>query len=1284
MSENADGTAALPYRTLRLALAMRGGVSLAVWIGGAVAEIDLFRRACKGWLDDDPPRRARGEKYRQLLADTNRYQDVEVDILAGASAGGLNAVLFGLAQSCGTVMDDIVRQTWLCGGGIWDLLREPGFGRVPSILKGDERLFTVARDALGKIAGEVDPPATSSKNFQVTSAPVSNVTVELAATLLDDPRHPRRPNRARFSFTRTPGDLPSGFSTIPGAVVARQESADADRDRWECKVALDRLALAARATSSFPGAFEPACIYSVSSGAVKPGITAPNPPDYVQFGATGVNMARAFQYSRTQGAEPNPFYVVDGGIFDNIPIDRAIQAIQRAPAGQPSERFLIYLDPEPPNPQEPITATRDSVSAVSWLPTIQRSLTLKQRNETEGDELSLVREHNDSVMETRGRLDALAAVMRTLRSQADGVGATRDFVTELITDEAYLKYRIAVDGPRIGRLLTNPTAELCYPPDEAVDYTELNPREAVRIREQLIALFTGATEAKVGMWKLDSDVCAMLDWTRVLIAWVRALEDLINDYRAAPAAQKGIAPLSIELTAFFGGDNLATLGDLKRRLYRWLTVLTEAKHRTVDEVLAAPLRRENAKYGTHYPLAERLQISRGQQFALRLTPSLLAQLAGGPDAQCHDFYEELAKPNRFLNEGEPLADAVTKGLAAILAEIRGLSEPAIRDLWPLHKHLAAVPPWLARWTESIYPHFSLAPLRSYPIEQLSRIFTVTGVPDTAAIISYGRISSKEQPCIDVDDLDKAAKVKILDSWLRKPPRDDAELVRVLARKELEPEAKLAGNALMRFGGFLDWRWRENDWQWGRLDAAAGLVKLLVRARQAPLSDQAGSDALADDEPDLEGMKRSGLRHKHSDNEKTPREHHTRDLQKRILEESERLKDPAKDSTKTIVETVGADTMNAISPHYRFALASRIVPLIYRAMWPVGQPVLSIPGGLARLANFVARPLAVPVPLIADPLRLAAALVVVLGTAGLLGAGRTTPLWAVAFAVVLFALGVGIVARAWRAGRNLALMRGRLTNLDKAFPDLGIEKHWMPPLVAANRRDIRVGCWALGIAVMVSAVAIGGVGVWQKLPLPAESLIAVFAVAFGTQHWLNRRFFSVGHRKVMTRRGGWAGLTGLGALAVIVVPPVLAYRQSAVWPWDDLAVGVPVAAIAVALLTTLSVWGWVDDKWALGCVIAGLVLGALAQWALLDGLWWGPGLPILDLLPTAVWMLALGLVMARLPHRAKERCGEFKEPIVPQSIQVAATVSAPARDSQPVVPAPPPSSNGAALKTAASR
>jgi hypothetical protein len=39
--------------------------------------------------------------------------------------------------------------------------------------------------------------------------------------------------------------------------------------------------------------------------------------------------------------------------------------------------------------------------------------------------------------------------------------------------------------------------------------------------------------------------------------------------------------------------------------------------------------------------------------------------------------------------------------------------------------------------------------------------------------------------------------------------------------------KLAGNQLSNFGAFLSARWRLNDWSWGRLDAAASLVDVLL-------------------------------------------------------------------------------------------------------------------------------------------------------------------------------------------------------------------------------------------------------------------------------------------------------------------------------------------------------------------------------------------------------------------------------------------------------------------------
>ena len=60
---------------LRLALGMRGGVSLAVWMGGACSEIDRLRRA----LQDG------GDPVYGALLRANGYGSVAVDVVAGAS-----------------------------------------------------------------------------------------------------------------------------------------------------------------------------------------------------------------------------------------------------------------------------------------------------------------------------------------------------------------------------------------------------------------------------------------------------------------------------------------------------------------------------------------------------------------------------------------------------------------------------------------------------------------------------------------------------------------------------------------------------------------------------------------------------------------------------------------------------------------------------------------------------------------------------------------------------------------------------------------------------------------------------------------------------------------------------------------------------------------------------------------------------------------------------------------------------------------------------------------------
>ncbi|MFV2083009.1 hypothetical protein [Micromonospora sp. LOL_021] len=112
---------------------MRGGVSLAVWIGGAVAELDVLRPTTpgpegtatlrRGKSPERPAQQQRAEIYANMLR-LARYDEVKIDVLAGASAGGLNAVVYGVAQCVGSTVD-AVRNLWLDDADLWQMMRSP-------------------------------------------------------------------------------------------------------------------------------------------------------------------------------------------------------------------------------------------------------------------------------------------------------------------------------------------------------------------------------------------------------------------------------------------------------------------------------------------------------------------------------------------------------------------------------------------------------------------------------------------------------------------------------------------------------------------------------------------------------------------------------------------------------------------------------------------------------------------------------------------------------------------------------------------------------------------------------------------------------------------------------------------------------------------------------------------------------------------------------------------------------------------------------------------------------
>jgi patatin-related protein len=1246
-----------PHRTLRLTLAMRGGVSLAVWIGGVVAELDLFRRACtptsspgargRSWqIHESEPgdRIERARIYADMFAATG-FKTVEIDILTGASAGGLNAILYGLSQATGAVLDEVVRQTWINDGGIWELLR-PSVApsqqkrsaqrfkslflrRVESVLQGDDRFFDVALEALRALSFDESATRPVALRYPAAAAPPYDISIELAATLLDDIYSPGRGNRGGFTFRRTAGRLSSGYSTIP----ATEDSSDA---------ALACMALAARSTSSFPGAFEPAAVHSVASDDDARGLA--------------VNMARVFPHARTKMADaPKVFNVVDGGIFDNIPIDRAIRAIGRAPGALPGERRLIYIDPEPPSTPNQGAAPGNPEAVRLWLSVISRSRGLQQRTETAADELELLREHNDAVLRTQARLEVLASTL----NQEGALAAVR-------TSDSYVQYRIGLDSTRIGDLLTDPWSELCQPPRRSDDFEALSTDQVLHVKDQVAiaygTLLPGASRSWEADWKsrgdnrtwsLSVDFYALLDQVRLLIAWVRELERLVANY-----AVNGPTPIDAE--ALNSG-----LSELKRRLDRYLLVTTQARHCTIDAVLAAPLKATTSlaqrqayvpnpvgapPQSTFPTLAQNIICSLKLQANIHVTTEILDNLRNTDAGIAHEqnLYEDLNRWNPTACTGELAYLALGKDIDEIRVTL--LEKPS-----QLATHMQSVvseTPWVRRWQESVFPHFYES-LRDWNIAELAKLFALSGTPDTAAMVGYEEVTSDLAPSealrTVLEPLKDAARAKHLQAWLRREPtQEQMDAIVGDTRSVMNADAKLAGNDLSRFGGFFLARWRENDWQWGRLDAASGITQILIKSSGSTI------------------------------------EPHLGELQNSILAGANASLEQA---DQNLPLRVGAETLDYIRPHYRFALASRAVPLVLRALLPIAHwsPI----GLLQRFGLLLARmTIGVVAPLLADPQRVIVAAVIVIGAAGLLGEDDTNKWWCLLLPA-LFLVSIFRSARTeWRWHR----LRERINGCQHIDQNSDPPDPWFAVYKKARSRSRiwRNVAWALGIvgltislwALIGRALApnFGWAGARGSAPEPASTgqiptatlLLALLLAgsllmssisranrirsdAFSSQAW-HKSVWSNPVRSTVAAIvlvvGVWfawlaspapenenVGVTAGGHLAGFQ-PHQLAHWPASAW----------VVSIAAACLTVNSLWGWAQNWAVIPVAGAAVGLGYAAQKAL-NTFGFDERHAIFHLLPAAVWLVVVGLLVQYVPCRAlaggerNTRYGERNRPVM---------------------------------------
>ncbi|CNN08802.1 transmembrane protein [Mycobacterium tuberculosis] len=170
---------------LRFATTMTGGVSLAIWMAGVTREINLLAQASQ-WRRLGGTFPTNSQLTNESAASLRLYAQlidlldmvVDVDILSGTSAGGINAALLASSRVTGSDLGGI-RDLWLDLGALTELLRDPRDKKTPSLLYGDERIFAALAKRLPKLATGPFPPTTFPE-----AARTPSTTLYITTTLL--------------------------------------------------------------------------------------------------------------------------------------------------------------------------------------------------------------------------------------------------------------------------------------------------------------------------------------------------------------------------------------------------------------------------------------------------------------------------------------------------------------------------------------------------------------------------------------------------------------------------------------------------------------------------------------------------------------------------------------------------------------------------------------------------------------------------------------------------------------------------------------------------------------------------------------------------------------------------------------------------------------------------------------------------------------------------------------------------------------------------------------------
>jgi len=786
-------------KELRLALVCYGGVSLAVYIHAATREVLKLARASRayhaiaepaaradaGYAEAAPQHAAERDTepvYFDLLKAIGASLDlrVVVDVAAGASAGGINAIILARALAHDLPVAHL-RELWLKEADVTELMADKARARIWSKWYLRPFLWAAFKLRLQRLAGDREmraklsaflrsrwfkPPfdgahltALLYDGIGAMGAPETpgasllpvNQQLELFVTMTDFHGYQRR-----IRMHDPPTVTEREHRHILRFAYRRQSDGRETSDLGAENV--PALAFAGRATASFPGAFPPAGIAEIDALTAARGDPWPLRAHFLESG---------FRRHTRAGADPMQAAFIDGSVTNNKPFAQAIASIRERPAHRDVDRRLVYIDPHPAETGEPLDA-----SAPGFFRTLWGALSDIPRNEPVHDELAWINEFNARIRR-----------MKTI------VEAARPYIAELVADIAKGRINRAPSPARLSEW--RDTANALAAREAGFAYEGY-------VRLKLIDVIESLAELMAEALGLPADVHETAWIVEVLNAW---------------AQERDVVPAE-------GPMPKARPGTRSARMPDWITLLLSFDFEFRRRRLSFVIQRLNALYG------------RLDDPAMGgLTTSDLDQLKGR-------FYGALASFGRaemIARIDGPMKARIAALLLESAPEAASLEATALRAAEHAAEHAEAIDGIVGAIAGSI--DLSEADRTVDEIFAGKTHGQWTPGARRELMIAYIGFSFWDVLTFSVTqwrDLGEFDAIRV-----DRISPDDAVAIR-----SGNAASVLKGVELKHFGAFFSRAHRENDYLWGRLHAAERLIDIVYDAARTEATSIAGPDIAA--------------------------------------------------------------------------------------------------------------------------------------------------------------------------------------------------------------------------------------------------------------------------------------------------------------------------------------------------------------------------------------------------------------------------------------------------------